>query len=355
VILSNLLFIPPTDLGTPPMSESPWSLLPTASNHAASLDALYIFITVVCGVSMALVIGAQIYFMVKYKKRSDNDRTSPLKHSAKLEFAWSALPTVFLVIFFVWGEVDFMKMSVAPTDAMVVNVKAQKWSWEFSYPGGNGATSTEMRKDANGQNVMDASGAPIIVPTLIVPLDQPVKLVMQSPDVIHSFYVPAFRVKKDVVPGRYSTVWFTAIQEGEFPIFCTEYCGDEHSSMLAKVVVVKPEDFKARVAAATKLEKLPDESVAQFGERVYKTKGCDACHSTDGSTKVGPSLKGLWDKTETLSDGSTVKVDHNYIKESINDPNAKIVQGFAPQMPSFAGQLADEDIDALIEFIQGLK
>jgi cytochrome c oxidase subunit 2 len=337
------------------MSSSPWALLPTASNHAANLDALYVFITAICGLAMFFVVGAQLYFMIKYRKRSDNDRTSPLKHSFKLEFAWSAIPTLFLIVFFVWGEIDFMRMSTPPADAMVVNVKAQKWSWEFSYPGGNGATSNEIRKDENGENILDASGAPIVVPTLVVPLNAPVRLIMQSKDVIHSFYVPAFRVKKDVVPGRYTAVWFTAIQEGEFPIFCTEYCGDEHSSMLAKVVVVKPEDFEAKVAETTRLEQMANETVPQYGERVYKTKGCDACHSTDGSAKVGPSFKGLWDKTETLADGSTVKVDHNYIKQSILDPNSQVVQGFSPQMPSFAGQLADEDIDALIEFIQGLK
>ena len=355
MILSNLLFIPPTDLGTPPMSDSPWSLLPTASNHAASLDALYVFLTVICGISMLLVVGAQLYFMVKYKKRSDDDRTSPIKHSFKLEFAWSAIPTLFLIVFFVWGEVDYMRMMVPPADAMRVNVKAQKWSWEFTYPGGNGATSNEIRKDENGNNITDANGAPIVIPTLVVPLNEPVQLVMSSVDVIHSFYVPAFRVKKDVIPGRYSTLWFTAIQEGEFPVFCTEYCGDEHSSMLAKVVVVKPEEFAAKVAETTKLEKMDNETVAQYGERVYKTKGCDACHTTDGSPKVGPSFKGLWGKTENLTDGSTAKVDDNYIRESILDPNAKVVQGFAPQMPAFAGQLGDPEIDALIEFIQGLK
>ena len=221
MILSNLSFIPPQDLGTPPMSDSPWALLPTASNHAANLDALYVFLTLICGISMALVVGAQLYFMVKYKMRSEDDRTSPLKHNFKLEFAWSAIPTLFLIVFFVWGEIDFMRLSTPPGDAMEINVKAQKWSWEFTYPGGNGATSNEIRKDENGNNIVDENGAPIVVPTLVVPLNEPVRLIMQSTDVIHSFYVPAFRVKKDVVPGRYTTVLFTAIQEGEFPVFCT--------------------------------------------------------------------------------------------------------------------------------------
>ena len=206
MIASNLLFIPPQDLGTPPMSESPWSLLPTASNHAASLDNLYLFLTLVCGIAMVLTIGAQIYFMVKYKKRSDNDVTSPLKHSAKLEFGWSIIPTIFLLVFFGWGEIDFMALSTPPTDAMQINVKAKQWSWEFTYPGRTGQAYSYAK---------DSKGDTIAIPTLIVPLNEPVRMMMQSEDVIHSFYVPAFRVKKDVVPGRYTSVWFTAILEGE--------------------------------------------------------------------------------------------------------------------------------------------
>lgn len=355
MILSNLLFIPPQDLGTPPMSDSPWSLLPTASNHAANLDALYVFLTVICGIAMVFTIGAQLYFMVKYRYRSDADRTSPLKHNTKLEFAWSAIPTVFLIIFFVWGEVDFMRMSTPPADALEVTVKAKKWSWEFSYPGGNGAASNEIRVDDKGDKVLDANGAPIVIPTLVVPLNEPVRLLMQSEDVIHSFYIPAFRVKKDVVPGRYSALWFTPILLGEYPVFCTEYCGDEHSSMLAKVVVVKPENFDARVAETTKLEQMEGETQLEYGQRVYKTKGCDACHTTDGGAKVGPTFKGVFGRKEQLTDGKEITVDENYIRQSILDPNSQVVSGYAPQMPAFAGQLADEDIDALITFMKSLK
>lgn len=334
--------IPPEKLGTEPMSDSPWELLPTASNHAASLDGLYLFLTGVCAVSFVLVIGAMVYFMFKYKKRSDNDKTSPLTHNGRLEFAWSAIPAIFLMCFFVWGELDFVKLSAPPADAIDIRVTGQKWYWTIEYPGRPVAATTQVK---DGE----------IAPLLIVPKDQPVRLTMTSKDVIHSFYIPAFRVKKDVVPGRYTNVWFTAIQLGEFPIFCTEYCGDEHSSMLAVVRVVEPEDYDEAVRAATTLEQGEGETREQFGEKVYKSFACNSCHNTDNSVKVGPGFGGLFGKSETLADGSTVTVDEEYIRESIYDPNAKIVAGFTPQMPAFANQINDDQLDALIAYIKSLK
>ncbi|MCA9699598.1 MAG: cytochrome c oxidase subunit II, partial [Myxococcales bacterium] len=195
------------------MSDSPWELLPTASNHADSLDGLYLFLTFIAGISFVLVIGAMFYFMVKYKKRSDNDKTSPLTHNGRLEFGWSAVPAVFLMVFFIWGERDFVRLSAPPADALDIRITGQKWYWTIEYPGRPVASTTTVE---DGE----------IAPLLIVPKDVPVRLIMTSKDVLHSFYIPAFRVKKDVVPGRYSAVWFTAIEEGTFPVFCTEYCGD---------------------------------------------------------------------------------------------------------------------------------
>lgn len=344
-----IAWIPPEKLGTPPMSESPWALLPTASNHAAALDKLYIFITVLCVISMVLIIGAQIYFMVKYKQRGPDDKTDPITHNGKLEFAWSAIPAVFLVVIFVWGELDFMKMSAPPANAIDVRVQGQKWQWTIEYPshpGGPSLTCPGGAEDCEPE---------LKTPTLIVPLNEPVRLTMNSVDVIHSFYIPAFRVKKDVVPGRYTTLWFTAIQEGEFPIFCTEYCGDEHSSMLAKVIVVPAEEYDAAVKSATELKKGEGESMADYGSRLFAINGCAACHSLDGTKKVGPSFKGLYGKQESISDGTTLGVDDNYIRESILEPNAKIVAGYPAQMPSFQGKLNDEQVTALIEYIKAQK
>lgn len=331
------------------MSESPWALLPTASNHAAALDKLYIFITILCVISMIGIIGAQIYFMVKYKQRGPDDKTHPITHNGKLEFAWSAIPAVFLVVIFVWGELDFMKMSAPPANAIDVRITGQKWQWTIEYPshpGGPSLTCPQNAKECEPE---------LKTPTLIVPLNEPVRLTMNSVDVIHSFYIPAFRVKKDVVPGRYTTLWFTAIQEGEYPIFCTEYCGDEHSSMLAKVIVVPKDEYEGRVKDATELKKGDNETMDAYGSRLFAINGCGACHSLDGTKKVGPSFKGLYGKQESLSDGSSVGVDDNYIRESILEPNAKIVQGFSPQMPSFQGKLNDEQVTALIEYIKVQK
>ena len=335
-------FIPPEKLGTPKMSDSPWELLPTASNHAASLDGLYLFLTAVCAVSFVGVIGAMFYFMWKYKYRGPNDKTSPLTHNGRLEFAWSAIPAVFLMLFFVWGEIDFVKLSAPPADAIDIRVTGEKWRWTIEYPGRPVASTVE---------VLDGE----IAPLLIVPLNQPVRLLMTSKDVLHSFYVPAFRVKKDVVPGRYTSVWFTPIMEGTFPVFCTEYCGDEHSSMLAVVKVVPAEEYEAAVMAATTLEQGEGETLEAFGEKVYKTFACNSCHNTDSTVKVGPAFGGLFGKTETFSDGSTQVVDENYIKESIYTPNAKVVAGFTPQMPTFAGQINDDQMNALIAYIKSLK
>jgi cytochrome c oxidase subunit 2 len=335
-------FIPPEKLGTPKMSDSPWELLPTASNHAAALDGLYIFLTYVCGVSFVLVVGAMFYFMWKYKQRGPNDKTSPLTHNGRLEFAWSAVPAVFMMVFFIWGELDFIKLSSPPPDALDIRITGQKWYWTVEYPGRPVASTVE---------VLDGE----IAPLLIVPLGQPVRLLMTSKDVLHSFYIPAFRVKKDIIPGRYTSVWFTPITEGVFPVFCTEYCGDEHSSMLAVVKVVPAEEYEAAVIAATTLEQGEGETLEAFGEKVYKSFACNSCHNTDATVKVGPGFGGVFGRTETLTDGSSQAVDENYIRESIYTPNAKVVSGFTPQMPSFAGQINDDQMNAIIAYIKSLK
>jgi cytochrome c oxidase subunit 2 len=272
----------------------------------------------------------------------DNDKTSPLTHNGRLEFAWSAIPAVFLMLFFIWGELDFVKLSAPPSDAIDIRVTGQKWYWTIEYPNHPVASTVE---------VLDGE----IAPLLIVPLGQPVRLLMTSKDVIHSFYIPAFRVKKDVIPGRYTSVWFTPIIEGTFPIFCTEYCGDEHSSMLAVVKVVKAEEYDAQVIAATTLEQGEGETLEAFGEKVYKSFACNSCHNTDATVKVGPGFGGVFGKTETFSDGSSQTVDENYIRESIYTPNAKVVAGFTPQMPSFAGQINDDQMNAIIAYIKSLE
>lgn len=327
-----------SDVGTERMTDSPWALLPAASKNAQAIDDLYVAITVICVISMILVVGGQIYFMWKYKKPEQGHRkTSPLKHNSKLEFWWSAIPTVILVALFAWGEVGFMEQFTPPEDALQVRVTGQKWDWTIEYPAYPGAvltSSTAVPKEETQRELMAKGewGDKIIErkPTLIVPTGTPVQLTMTSKDVLHSFYIPVFRLKRDAIPGRYTTYWFEASMPGEYPLFCTEYCGDEHSSMIGYVRVVPREDFEAELKEATKLELTEGESMADFGARVFARGGCESCHYIDKpDKKTGPSLLGVYGRTETLADGSTVKVDDNYIRESVLDPNAKLVAGFS--------------------------
>lgn len=326
---------PLSDPGTPPMTDSPWSLLPAASANAEAFDSLYIFYWALVGVAFIGAMAAQIYFMVKYKKpEGGHAKTSAITHNGKLEFIWSAIPTALFLVLFAWGEIEYMKQATPPADAIDVRVTGQKWYWKIDYPAVKGAS---LKNE------------------LVVPVGVPMRLTMTSQDVLHSFYVPAFRLKKDVIPGRYTVLWFEATKEGEFPLLCTEYCGDEHSSMVGKVLVVSKEKYAEVLAERSKLEKNQGESMVDYGARVYDRGGCASCHTLTGETKTGPSFKALYGKTETLSTGATQVVDDNYIRESVLEPNAKIVQGFSPQMPSFAGQFNDEQIAALIEFIKAQK
>ena len=332
MILNLLLGPNAQDLGTPPMSASPFSLLPAASTSAQAVDDVYIFITLICAIAFVILIGTQVYFMVKYKKpKSGHRKTSPLTHSGKLEFWWSFIPALIMLVMFGWGEKLYMEMAVPPDDAISIRVTAQKWSWTIEYP--------------------DTAGA-VLTDELIVPVGIPVRLTMTSRDVIHSFFVPAFRQKKDVLPNRYTTMWFEASKIGVYPLFCAEYCGEEHSSMIGTVRVVGPDEFQVALAEAARLEQDDGESMIDFGERVWKRGGCASCHSLDGTVKTGPSLLDKYGTEETLVDGSTVTIDDNYIRESLIEPNAKIVQGFTPQMPSFAGRFDDKAIAGLIEFIK---
>jgi len=336
MILETLLLGPdPALLGTPAMSESPWALLPAASTNAQELDDVYVFVTVVCVVAFIILMGAQIYFMVKYKKPKNGHRkTSPITHSGKLEFWWSFIPALFMVVMFIWGETLYMKMNAPPDDAISIRVTAQKWFWTVEY--------------------QDTAGA-VLTDEIILPVGVPVRLTMTSNDVIHSFFIPAFRQKKDVLPNRYTTMWFEASKVGTYPLFCAEYCGDEHSSMIGKARVVTLDEFQAALDEAARLEQEEGEPMADFGKRVWDRGGCASCHSLDGSVKTGPSLKGKYGASETLTDGSTITIDDNYIRKSILEPNADVVSGFTPQMPSFAGRFDDKAITGLIEFIKSNK
>jgi cytochrome c oxidase subunit 2 len=222
-------------------------------------------------------------------------------------------------------------MHVAPKDAIEIKATGQKWFWTFDYPNG-----------ANGVN------------ELVVPVNQPVKLLLSSMDVIHSFFVPEFRVKMDALPNRYTVVWFEATDVGEYNIFCTEYCGTGHSEMLGNVKVLAEPEYE-KWLAESKVDIPEGMSLEEAGAKLYISRACNTCHSIDGSVGVAPSFKGIFGKTEYLTDGSSLTVDENYLRKSILNPQAQIVAGYAPVMPTYQNVLSDRQIDALIAYLKSLK
>lgn len=275
--------------------------------------------------------GVSVYFLVKYKRSSTNLKASgQLRHSTLLEVLWSGIPLILLMFIFAWGYDGYLKLVVPPQDAMEIRVTAKKWLWNFDYPG----TSISLINE------------------LVVPVDTPVKIVMSSEDVIHSFFVPNFRIKKDVIPNRYTRVWFEATEVGTFQLFCTEFCGDGHSNMLADVKVLSQGDYQKWLKNGSSTDAIP---LYELGEQLYKSKACFTCHSLDGSDTAGPSWKGIYETDRSFTDGSSTKADDNYLRQSIVNPGSKVLNGFAPVMPTFSGLLSDREIMALIEFIKAQK
>lgn len=309
-----------------------WFMPSGSSTIAGEVDALFYFLVYGSIFFFGIVTFLLVFFSVRYRRRSgDADSVTDGKaHDTKLEILWSVIPTIFVVIVFFWGFRVYMKMSIVPADAMEVKVTGQKWFWTFDYP--------------DGQNTLNE---------LVVPVDRPVKLLMSSRDVIHSFFVPNFRIKKDVLPNRYSIIWFEATDVGNYDLFCTEYCGDGHSDMIGKVRVVSDREYQEWLEASSVLgEGLTPE---EFGARLYTSKACVTCHRIDGKRLTGPPLNGLFGRTEVLSSGGEVVVDENYLRRSILEPQADIVAGYDPVMPTYQGLLKDRELDALIAYIKSLK
>jgi len=301
---------------------------PKATNIADQVDNLYSFLLWSSLVSCIILIGGMIYFVVKYKRRTDNDKTPYISHNTFLEFLWSFIPLVFFLGFFAWGWWVYHEMRQMPENSLEVHVFGRQWSWEFVYKSGKSSGNE-----------------------FVVPVNTPVKLIMTSRDVLHSFYIPSMRIKQDVIPGQYTTLSFNSNKLGDFQVFCAEYCGTTHSGMLAKMRVVTQADYEKWIQ-----ENEEGMTLAQKGQKYYTDKGCVACHSVDGTPKVGPTWKGAFGKERELADGSKAMSDENYLRESILNPNAKVVKGFpAGQMPTYQGQLNEDQVNALIEFIKSLK
>jgi cytochrome c oxidase subunit 2 len=306
-----------------------------ASTMASQVDLLYAFLILVTAFFSLLIAGAVIFLSVKYRRRSEDDRTPHIHGSNALEVAWSVIPLGITMVMFLWGAHIYVTLKRPPDDALQVNVVGRQWMWKLQH--------LEGRREIN---------------ELHVPVGRPVKLTLTSEDVIHSFYVPAFRIKQDAVPGRYTTVWFEATKVGSYHLFCAEYCGTMHSGMIGKVVVMDPSDYQAWLAgeSATSVSAPTGEgagvSLVALGQGLYEKHGCVTCHQA-GSV-LGPPLAGVPGGTVALQDGSSVTADDDYLRESILNPQAKVVKGFAPVMPTFKGQLTEEQILQLIAYIKTL-
>ncbi len=305
-----------------------------ASNLASKVDGVLWVITLLSLVFFVLITILLVYFAIKYRRRREDEDTPYITGNEPLEILWTVIPSVLLILLFIYGFVVFKEMKTPPKDAVEVTVTGKQWLWTFEY--------------YNGKKTLNE---------LYVQQNRPVRLVMRADDVLHSFYVPGFRVKQDLVPGRYTQLWFTPTKIGTFDIFCAEYCGTGHSAMLGKVVVMSPESYDiwqkgAQAEEGGAVASLPP---AELGEKIYKEKGCNACHSVDGTVLVGPTFKGLVGHDVELQDGTTVTADENYIRQSILEPQSQIVKGFQPVMPSFKGILSDDEISAVIAYMKTLN
>jgi cytochrome c oxidase subunit 2 len=307
------------------------------STIAPDVDWAWDMVMIVSIAFFMLLMGLMVYFAIAYRRRHDREITSDIDNSHVLERIWTIVPLILVGWLFFVGFKGFVNASVAPADSYQIHVQARKWVWEFTYP--NGVTTSE----------------------LIVPEKTPIKLIMSSSDVVHSFYVPEFRVKRDVIPGLYTTMWFEPTEPLDSVIQCAEYCGGAgdgsrgtgHSGMWAPVRVVTSGQFKAWLDAEDeKSNKLPP---AALGKKLYADKGCNGCHTLDGKPLTGPTFKGVFGRKEQMSSGETITVDENYLRESILNSQAKIVQGFQPVMPVFQGQLNEKQVTGLIEFIKEQK
>ena len=297
-----------------------------ASSVAPEVDALFLFILGVTGIVALGIWVVMLYFAIRYRRRSADDRPPVIHGSLALELTWTIIPLLLMGVMFVWGSKVFFHLNRPPDDAMTVSVVGKRWMWKLQHPTG--------QREVN---------------ELHVPVGRAVKLVITSEDTIHSFFVPAFRIKKDAVPGRYNLAWFQATKTGAFHLFCAEYCGTEHSKMIGRVVVMEPEEYQVWLAGGP----APESPVLQ-GEKLFTDLNCITCHRMDDAGR-GPVLKGIFGRTVKLASGDEIVADAAYVRESILTPAAKVVAGYQPVMPAFQGQVNEEQILALIAYIESLR
>jgi cytochrome c oxidase subunit 2 len=342
---------------------SPWQATQVASNWGGIDHTLAITLAITGAVFVA--INLFVAYVVWRFRHREGSRAAFEPHNRKLEWWLTGITTVGIVAMLAPGLAVYSDMIHAPRNALELEVFSQQWQWGFRFPGKDGRLGvSDIRfisaDNPFGLNPDDPGGSDDVLvagPELHLPLDQPVKVLLRSRDVIHDFYVPQFRVKLDIVPGLVSSFWFTPTREGSFEIVCSEYCGVGHYNMRGRVVVEDAERFGTWLASyktfaerAAGAAEVAGESLAERGKRLAEQHGCVACHSVDGSPSVGPGWKGLWGRSETLADGSTVRVDAAYLRQSILDPAALVVMGYPAVMPK--PELGEDEVAALIAYIE---
>jgi cytochrome c oxidase subunit II len=296
-----------------------------ASTFADRVDALYYYLLSVSGFFVLLIFALIFYFAVKYRRRSEGEQTPPILGNIPLEVAWIVIPFILVMIMFVWGASLYFTAFSPPANAMEIFVIGKQWMWKVQHP--------EGRRE---------------IDELHVPVGYPVKLTITSQDVIHSFYVPAFRIKMDAVPGRYTSTWFQATKTGTFHLFCAEYCGTAHAGMGGRVVVMKPSEYAQWLRTGA-----PEESLVAAGERLFQQLGCSGCHSQNSVVRA-PLLDGIYGKPVPLQSGQVVLADEGYIRDSILLPQKDVVAGYAPVMPPFQGRISEEELMQIIAYIRFL-
>jgi cytochrome c oxidase subunit 2 len=296
-----------------------------ASNLAPPVDHVFVALLALCSAVAFLVLVVALVFCIRYRRGSKANRTPPKGSPLRLEITWTIIPFfIFLGLFF-WAADVFFAMSRPPADATEIYVVGKQWMWKIQHPDG--------RREIN---------------ELHIPVGRPVKLVMTSQDVIHDFFVPDFRNKQDVVPGRYTTEWFKPTRPGRYHLFCSQYCGTDHSLMVGWVYVMEPAEHAKWLAG----QPAPD-SLVTMGERAFRTRGCSGCHAPNAAIRA-PLLDGIFGKPVPLSDGTLVTADDQYLRDSILLPNKQIAAGYDPVMPTYQGQIGDEELNAIIAYLKSL-
>ncbi len=310
----------------------PFPLFPeSASSLSGEVDLLFVVWSVISVFFTLLIAGLIIYFMARYRRRHPEEVGANERAAMWLEIGWSVVPLIIMLAMFAWGTRVFFRLYRPPVDAVEFWAYGKQWMWKIQHPGG--------QREIN---------------TMHVPVNQPIRVRLASEDVIHSFYIPAFRVKQDAVPGRYTSVWFQATKPGTYHLFCAEYCGTEHSRMIGSVVVMEPQDYEAWLAGGP-----AGKSMVASGAELFQSLACVTCHRAGnagdtGALARGPALEELYGSQVTLADGRTVTADDDYLRESILTPTAKLVAGWDPVMPTFQGQVSEEQLSQLIAYVRSL-